>query len=414
VTSAFSSERNRRLRPLPPTGSSFRVDCEVVEESALERRAGGRSKIKGRIAAKVRQRTPPEHGAPSVLAVVILLCVLGLGTLLVGCTPENRGSGNAPDSTSAQATRSTTTGSVEKTTARPAEEASNAKPPPNVAEAAAAGIEESSIRTHLSRLTGASPAPLESGAVTIAERGSEQGRRAAAEYMEESFEETGIPARILEFYSGNVRGFNVEATLKGSGGDKHLWVSAHLDSVSVPGANDNASGLVSVLLTARALKQLRPEHTVHFVAYDLEEVGSIGSSRYVESVVGPVRQREGERAIIGNINSDMIGYEPDVFDAVIGTCDQAGTIDDALQRASKEIDSPIYLSDICLGRSDHTRFWEAGLPAAVLVEGVGYNGYPWYHQPDDTVDKLNIAYLRSMIQLNAAATALLVAPENGS
>jgi aminopeptidase YwaD len=208
-----------------------------------------------------------------------------------------------------------------------------------------------------------------------------------------------------------MRGFNVEATLKGNGGDKHLWVTAHLDSVSVPGANDNASGLVSILLTARALKQLRPEHTVHFVAYDLEEVGYIGSSHYVERVVGAVREREGERAIIGNINSDMIGYEPDVFDALVGTCDQAGTIDDALQRASKEIDSPIYISDICLGRSDHVRFWEAGLPAIVLVEGVGYDAYPWYHQPDDTVDKLNIAYLRSMIQLNAATTALLAAPE---
>jgi len=85
--------------------------------------------------------------------------------------------------------------------------------------------------------------------------------------MEESFEEMGMPARIIEFHWGTVRGFNVEATLKGDGGDKHLWVSAHLDSVGVPGANDDASGLVSILLTARALKQLHPEHTVHFVAY---------------------------------------------------------------------------------------------------------------------------------------------------
>lgn len=358
---------------------------------------------------------PLGHAPYAMLAVLILLCVLGFGTLLVGCTPEDRGGNNALDSTrSAQAERLTTTRSARETTARLADEASKAKPPPNVAGATAAGIDESLIRTHLSRLTGASPAPLKGGTVSITERGSVEGRRAAAEYMEESFEEIGIPARIIEFYSSNVRGFNVEATLKGYGGYKHLWVSAHLDSVSVPGANDNASGLVNILLTAKALKEIEPEHTVHFVAYDLEESGYLGSSHYVESVVRAVRNREGERAIIGNINSDMIGYEPDVFDALIGTCDQAGTIDDALRRASKEIDSPIYLSDICLGRSDHERFWEAGLPAAVLVEGVGYNGYPWYHQPDDTVDKLNIAYLRSMIQLNAAATALLAAPENES
>jgi len=348
------------------------------------------------------------------LAVLVIpICfALVLGTLLVGCGPEDGGGGNAPDPTSA-APRPTTTARVEETTALRAEENTNPRPP-NVAEAAAAAINESSIRTHLARLTGESPAPLEDGAVTIAERGSVNGRRATAEYMEQSFEEIGIPARILEFYWGDVSGFNVEATIPGSGGEKHLWVTAHLDSVSVPGANDNASGLVNILLTARALKQLEPEHTVHFVAYDLEEVGLVGSSRYVESVVGAVVQREGARTIIGNLNSDMIGYEPDVFDALVGTCDQAGTIDDALQRASKEIDSPIYLSDICLGRSDHIRFWEAGLPAAVLVEGVGYDAYPWYHQPDDMVDKLNIAYLRSMIQLTAATTALLAAPENGN
>jgi hypothetical protein len=380
-------------------------------------------KIKGQLAAaKVRQGMPLDRGAPSVLAVLILLCVLGFTTLLEGCTPETRGVSNAPDSTrSEQATRSATTESADKTTARsteettarPAEEISNAKPPP-VTEAAAADIEESSIRTHLSYLTGASPAPLKGGAVTIAERGSVEGRRAAAGYMEESFEEMGIPARIIDFASDGRSGFNVEATLKGNEGEKHLWVTAHLDSVSVPGANDNASGLVSILLTARALKRVDPEHTIHFVAYDLEEVGMVGSSVYVRDTVAGIREQGGDRAIIGNINSDMIGYEPDVFDALVGTCDQAGTIDDALQRASKAIDSPIYLSDICLGRSDHIRFWEAGLSAVVLVEGVGYDAYPWYHQPDDTVNKLNIAYLRSMIRLTAATTALLAAPENGS
>ncbi len=48
----------------------------------------------------------------------------------------------------------------------------------------------------------------------------------------------------------------------------------------------------------------------------------------------------GERAILGNFDTDMVGYEEDGFDAVMGTCDQAGTIDDALLRASKMLDSP--------------------------------------------------------------------------
>jgi hypothetical protein len=40
--------------------------------------------------------------------------------------------------------------------------------------------------------------------------------------MESSFEEMGIPARVLEFAAGGRRGYNVEATLRGTGGERHL------------------------------------------------------------------------------------------------------------------------------------------------------------------------------------------------
>ena len=326
--------------------------------------------------------------------VVLLVFVLTLGTLLTGC-------GGSEDEE--------TTGNVPNDAAQPVEEARDTQQPPNdVTEAAAARVDEAWIREGLAHLTGASPAPLSSGTVTISDRGSEDGRRAAAEYMLESFEEIGIPTRILEFRYGDKRGYNVEATLEGTEGQKHLWVTAHLDSFNNPGASDNASGLVSVLSTARALKQLDPKHTVHFVAYDLEEVGLVGSTIYMGSTVDDIREQEGEGAIIGNVHSDMIGYDGGEFEAVMGTCgDRAGPIDEAVLRASEEIGSPIELAGDCLGRSDHEHFWEAGLPAAILTDGTKYDGYPWYHDPGDTIDKLNMPYLRSMIRLTAAATALL-------
>jgi hypothetical protein len=324
---------------------------------------------------------------------LLLVSALVVGAL-TGCGPDGEGTGDTPG-----------------TTGRKAGEPQTAEPQ-DAAAAAAAGIDEPSIRTHLARLTGASPASVGGREVRISERGSESGRRAAAEYMKSSFEEMGIPARILEFDAGGLRGFNVEATLRGTEGERHLWVTAHLDSVHNAGANDDASGLTSILLTAKALKELNPEHTVHFVAYDLEEVGLFGSSHYVENTVRSVRDREGEGAIIGNLQSDMIAYEEGRFDAVLGTCDRAGPIDDALSRATQEIDSPIQLKEVCLGRSDHEPFWDAGLPAAVLTDGAIYDGYPCYHKPCDTADKLNISYLRAMIQLTAAATALLAAPQD--
>jgi Zn-dependent M28 family amino/carboxypeptidase len=232
--------------------------------------------------------------------------------------------------------------------------------------------------------------------------------------MEQSFEEMGIPARVLEFTSDEARGFNVEATLRGTGSGKHLWVTAHLDSVGNAGANDDASGLASILMTARVLERLDLEHTIHFVAYDLEEVGLVGSSVYVRDTVAAISEQRGDRAIVGNLQSDMIGYEEGEFDAVIGTCNRAGAIDDALVRASEMLDSRVDLREVCLGRSDHQHFWDAGLPAAVLTDGSVYDEYPCYHRPCDTMDKLNISYLRSVIRLTAAATALLADPQSES
>jgi Peptidase family M28 len=333
------------------------------------------------------------------LLVARLVFVLTLGTLLAGCGGGSEQRGATDNSPSAAA--------------RPVEETSGTEPARSgAAEAAAAEIDEAAIRTNLNHLTGVSPAPLAHGEVTIAERGSEEGRQATAEYLKESFEAAGIPARTIEFTLDDRRGFNVEATLRGTEGEKHLWVTAHLDTVYNAGASDDASGLVSILLTAKALQQLEPEHTIHFVAYDLEEIGLYGSSRYVDTVVNDVREREGEEAIIGNINSDMIGYDEGDYRAVIGTCNQAGPLDDAVLRAREEIDSPIDLNDDCLARSDHQNFWDAGYPAVILTDGTKYDDYPWYHETGDTVDKLNIPYLRAMIQLTAASTALLATPRS--
>ena len=282
--------------------------------------------------------------------------------------------------------------------------------PSEVAEAVTPEIDEASIREHLSHLTGASPAPLEGGASTIAERGSLEGRWAAARYMEQSFEEIGLPTRILEFTSEEGRGYNVEATLRGSGGEKHLWVTAHLDSVGNAGANDNASGLTLLLMTAKVLEHLELKHTVHFVAYDLEERGLVGSYDYV-STVDSMQEREGRGAIIGNVNTDMVGYEENEWNAFVETCDLSGSLDEALTQAARAIDPPVALGEGCperlAGRSDHVHFREAGLPAVFLIDGTKADNYPCYHERCDTMDKLNVAYLQAMIRIVATASALL-------
>jgi Peptidase family M28 len=295
----------------------------------------------------------------------------------------------------------------------------SAPEPSEVAQAVTPDIDVASVREHLEHLTGEAPVSLEGGEkkTTISERGSEKRRKAAAEYMEASFEEAGVPARILPFDAQAERGYNVEATLEGSEGKKHLWVTAHMDSVNNAGAEDNASGLVMLLLAAEALEGLEMEHTVHFVAYDLEETGLNGSYKYLWAEVLPLREREGEEAIIGNINADMIGYEEDEFNAVVSSCKPTGPLDEALVQASEAVDPTLALREDCTSRlrdnSDHAQFLVEGLPAVLLVDGAKWDDYPCYHKPCDTADKVNVAYLRAMTRLVATAIGLLAVAEPG-
>ena len=93
----------------------------------------------------------------------------------------------------------------------------------------------------------------------------------------------------------------------------------------------------------------------------------------------------------------------------------AGSIDEAILRASEEIGSSFTVtpSNGCRDYSDHNHFWDAGLPAVLMIDSTEPEDYPWYHEPGDTMDKVNIPYLHSVIQLNAAAAALLTAtPES--
>ena len=80
--------------------------------------------------------------------------------------------------------------------------------------------------------------------------------------------------------------------------------------------------------------------------------------------------------IIRKLLSYMVGYDGEgELDATIKTCDRAGTIFEAILCASKIIDSPTTLTEECDISSDHVHFWDAGLPAVMLIDGTK-RGYP--------------------------------------
>ena len=65
-----------------------------------------------------------------------------------------------------------------------------------------------------------------------------------------------------------------------------------------------------------------------------------------------------------------------------------------------------------LPRTAKQQYWkDAGFPAIALIDSAVFDGYPCYHKPCDTADKVNVVYLRSMIRMVATASALLAVPE---
>ena len=92
--------------------------------------------------------------------------------------------------------------------------------------------------------------------------------------------------------------------------DTYVVCGSHFDSFSwegynggaCPGADDNATGVASVLESARIMTQYEFEYSIIYCAFGCEEMGLYGSEAYASRC-----QQEG-MDIIGYFNNDMNGY----------------------------------------------------------------------------------------------------------
>jgi hypothetical protein len=199
---------------------------------------------------------------------------------------------------------------------------------------------------------------------------------------------------------------NVVAFLEGSGplADETVVVGAHYDHVGrgafgsfVPGSNeihngadDNASGTVSLMELARRLgarKEKLPRRVV-FIAFTGEEMGLIGSARYTKEPIFPLEKT------IAMLNMDMVGRLRDDKLTIFG----AGTSpiwDDMLKRLGKEAHFDLSLQPEGMGPSDHQSFFMKQIP--VLHFFTGTHGD--YHRPSDDWEKINIPGTERVVEL---------------
>lgn len=174
-----------------------------------------------------------------------------------------------------------------------------------------------------------------------------------------------------------------------------LVISSHHDSVAgAPGANDNASGTAMTLELARVLKNIPSDTEIRFITFGAEEFGLLGSSHYVDHLSKTEISR-----VVANFNLDMVGSK-DAGDLILQTMDdKPNLVTDLAQAASKKLNgepTPYNQGD----RSDHVPFAKVGIPAALFIHNPPE---PWYHKPEDTIDKISKEKLQDVSEIVSIA-----------
>ena len=213
--------------------------------------------------------------------------------------------------------------------------------------------------------------------------------------------------------------------------EEELVFTAHLfEGLTMRGANDNDSGCVAVLETARSLKKLVDDgkfpplrRSVRFLF--VPEIS--GTAAYIQKYPQVVNR------FFANINEDMVGealalnksffnlertpdslpsYLNDVLESLVrwvGATQNEGFEDEGDRPeivSPNGTRDPFYFSVIGFaGGSDHIVFNDGG----VRVPSVTFNCWPdmWYHTSHDTPDKSDPTQLKRAVFVGVAAAAFL-------
>ena len=261
--------------------------------------------------------------------------------------------------------------------------------------------------------------------------------RTPAEWQKQIDGAPSPSSRLLEGVQVRLRAANQEAAPQASwtvaglllGSDRALrdetiLVTSHYDHLGVqngklyPGANDNASGVVAMLEVARLAVQRPLRRSVLFVSFGSEEQLMLGSYHYVAHPLRPLDKT------IAVLNLDMMGRNEEHTPDSLGAYELTAATSDRMNLVgavfSKDLETLLMKeapgaglalstkfdrdsSSRALFRCDHLPFLQKGIPAVWLFGGF----HPGYHEPVDTVDRLDFEKMARVVRLTVAAVGSL-------
>ncbi len=234
------------------------------------------------------------------------------------------------------------------------------------------------------------------------------GNAPAREYLYDTYASFGYET-ALQWFETEPRGSrpairtaNVLAKLEGTENPELIYVvSSHFDSTARgPGADDNTSGTVMLLETARLLSSRPLPYSLIFASFTGEESGLLGSREFVRQAV------ENGDKVVGALNNDMMGWSNDHHIDNTIRYSNPGIRD--LQHAAAFLFSDLITYDALYYKStDAAAYYEE---YGDIVGGIGSYpvlGNPHYHQPHDVLETMNHEQIRETTKTNIASIMLL-------
>ena len=244
-------------------------------------------------------------------------------------------------------------------------------------------------------------------------------------FIEKELQSYGYSTRRERFtsakdsYFPGAEGINIVAFKKGRT-NKVIELGAHYDTAGVAGADDNISGTVGVIETARLLALSETESSIRFILYDLEEIGLAGSMHHVKNL------KANSASVDGAYVFEMIGYTsaekdsqhspvriPGIFNPptigdfilVVGNLKSVDLAKNYLKVAkttglktydAKRIGALFKDS----ARSDHKPYWDAKIPAIMITDTANFRN-PHYHKHTDEQGTLDFDFMSQVIETMA-------------
>jgi Zn-dependent M28 family amino/carboxypeptidase len=201
----------------------------------------------------------------------------------------------------------------------------------------------------------------------------------ARDWIAEQFESYGLEVYRQEFNQG-IDQENTIGILWGENRDEWVIVGGHYDTTTTgsshddqsQGAYDDGSGTLLTLGLAKAFaaRNMTPEYTIAFVAFDGEERGLQGSGNFASFFLDEGLSPYGNITGHAMLNLDMFGLNWPAIDSPIYFDENSDILRQTVEDSRLAMEMPdemIEYTGITLGRSDYAHFMDRGIPTGFFI-----------------------------------------------